>query len=224
MKLTKTKTKTPIIIFLLVVLGLSCSSTLIHLVTEVWWFDTVGFTRVFWTRLTCQVSIWVVTLIVYFLVLWGNYRLAMKAKPASRLRLVVNGSWEVYSRKFIDYSALILIGLVALMAAIASINAWETVLKYLNSSDFASSEPIFNRDIGFYVFRLPFYESLHYWLWGLVISAAIVSILAYGFNGAIASNRRAKTGMSLNQLAKVHLSLISVAIALLVAWGFWLAR
>lgn len=220
-------TKTPIIIiiiFLLIVLGLSFSSTLIHLVTEVWWFDGVGFTQVFWKRLTWQILIGVITFVVYLLFLWGNYRLAMRAKPSSSLRLVVNGSWEVYSRKSINYSALILISLLALIAASSSVASWETVLKYLHPSSFGSNEPIFDKDIGFYVFRLPLYEGIRDWLWGLIVSAAIVSILTYGFNGAIASKPRAKTGISISQSAKVHLSLLSVATALLVAWGFWLAR
>ncbi|MGB5635219.1 MAG: UPF0182 family protein [Waterburya sp.] len=221
MKLTKTPI---IIIFLLIVLGLSFSSTLIHLVTEVWWFDGVGFTQVFWTRLTWQVLIWVITFAVYFSFLWGNYRLAMKSKPASNLRLIINNNWEVTSRWIVNYAALILICFLALMAATSSIEGWETILKYLHSSDFGSSEPIFNQDIGFYVFRLPFYDSIRYWLWGLVVSAAIVSILAYSFSGEIASNPRVRTRISISQSTKVHLSLLSVAIALLVAWGFWLAR
>ena len=212
------------IAFCLIVLGFSLSSTLVHFLTEVWWFDEVGFTQVFWTRLTWQIVVWVVTFVVYFLVLWGNYRLAMRVRASSSLRLVVNGRWEVYSRKFVDFSALILISLLALIAATTSIDAWETVLKYLHASNFATSEPIFNRDIGFYVFRLPLYEGIRYWLWGLTVSATMVSILAYGFNGVIALERRSGTEMSFSQSAKVHLTLLCVAIALLVAWGFWLAR
>lgn len=235
MKLAKTSIA---IAFFLIVLGISLSSNLIHLLTEVWWFEAVDFTQVFWTRLTWQIVIWVITFVVYFLVLWSNYRLAM-TKASSSLRLVVNGNWEVNSRKVINYSAFVLLGLISLMAATASIDAWETVLKYLHASDFSSKEPIFGRDIGFYVFRLPLYEHIRYWLWGLVISSAMVSILTYSFNdamlsasprglanapSAIALDRRTRRGMSLSQSAKVHLSLLSVAIALLVAWGFWLAR
>ena len=225
MKLTKSHPKTYIVIsLLLILLVFSLSGSLAHLLTEVWWFEAVGFTQVFWTRLTWQVLIWVITFAAYLVVLWSNYRWAMKGKPASNLYLVVSNSWEVNSRKVINYSSFVLIAAIALVAASNSINAWETVLKYLHASDFASSEPIFSRDIGFYVFRLPLYRVIYEWLWGLVITAAIVSILAYGFNGALFFNQRIKQGISFSQSAKVHLSLLSVVIALLVAWGFWLAR
>jgi len=45
---------------LIVIFGLSLSKTLVHILTEAWWFDTVGFSEVFWTRLTWQILIWIV--------------------------------------------------------------------------------------------------------------------------------------------------------------------
>ncbi|WP_430382017.1 UPF0182 family protein [Trichormus variabilis] len=42
------------------IFGLSLSKTLVHILTEAWWFDTVGFSEVFWTRLTWQILIWIV--------------------------------------------------------------------------------------------------------------------------------------------------------------------
>ena len=212
------------IYFLLVVFGFSVLITLVHLLTEVWWFDAVGFTQVFWTRLTWQILIWVVTFVVYILFLWGNYWLAMRNQHQNNLRLIVNGSWGVDSRRVVNYAVLILISLIALMAATASIDAWEIVLKYLHASSFGSNEPIFSQDISFYVFQLPLYESISYWLWGLIVLAVIVSVLAYGFNGSLKSDRFTRTGIRISQSARVHLSLLSAALALLVAWSFWLAR
>ena len=139
-----------IIAFLLVILGLSLSSTLVHLLTEIWWFDTVGFTQVFWTRLTWQILLWALTFVVYALFLWGNYWLATRGKPQRNLYLVVNSSWEVDSKKTVNYVALFAIAMVALIAAFSMVSSWETVLKYLHSSSFGSSEPILGQDLGFY--------------------------------------------------------------------------
>lgn len=91
MKLTKIYTKTYIVIpLVLILLALSFSDTLAYLKREVWWFEAVGFTQVFWTRLTWQVLIWIVTFAVYFAVLWSNYRWAMKGKPASNCSLTIS--------------------------------------------------------------------------------------------------------------------------------------
>ncbi len=216
---------------LLVVIGFSVS-TLVHLLTEVWWFDAVGFTQVFWTRLTWQILIWVVTFIVYVLFLGANYRLAMRGKHQSHLPLKIDGTQKVSHRRDVNYAALIMISLVASIAAFSSINSWETILKYLHSVPFKSSDPIFGQDLSFYVFRLPFYESIRSWLWGLILLGAIASVLVYGVNGAFfkssstrfASARLARTGVKISQSARIHLSILAAASALLVAWGFWLAR
>ncbi|MDJ0536734.1 MAG: UPF0182 family protein [Xenococcaceae cyanobacterium MO_207.B15] len=210
--------------FLVAVVGFSVSGTVIHLLTLIWWFDTVGFSQVLWTRLTWQILIWVITLVVYILFLWVNYWLATRGKGKSSLGLIIDDSWDIYSRRAVNYFVVIVVSLVGLMAAFSSVNAWEIVLKYLHSSSFGSSEPIFGQDIGFYVFRLPFYETVYYWLWGLIVSSAITSCFVYGFNGSISSYRLGRRGIRISKYARVHLSLLASAIAFLGAWGFWLAR
>ncbi len=220
MKLSSTCIKLAI---LFVVIAFS-GSILVHLLTEVWWFDAVDFTQVFWTRLTWQILIWVVTFVVYILFLWGNYRLVMRSKPQRHLPLTINGSQQIYIKKTFNYAALIMISLVALIAAFSSMASWETILKYLHAVPFQSSDPIFGKDLSFYVFRLPFYESIRSWLWGLLLLAAISSVIIYVSNGAISSDRFTRTGIRISKLARIHLSFLTSAIALLVAWGFWLAR
>ncbi len=126
MKLSPTCIKLAIF---LVVIGFS-GSILVHLLTEVWWFDALGFTQVFWTRLTWQILIWTVTFVVYFLFLWANYRLAMRGKHQSNLPLMINGSHKVDHRTDVHYAALIMISLVALIAAFSSMPSWETIMNY----------------------------------------------------------------------------------------------
>ncbi len=63
---------------LIIILGFAIVKPLIHLLTEVWWFDAVGAAEVFWTRLTWQVLLWGSTFVVYFLFLWVNYRVARR--------------------------------------------------------------------------------------------------------------------------------------------------
>ena len=101
MKLSPTCIKLAIF---LVVIGFS-GSILVHLLTEVWWFDAVGFTQVFWTRLTWQILIWVVTFIVYVLFLGANYRLAMRGKHQSHLPLKIDGTQKVSHRRDVNYAA-----------------------------------------------------------------------------------------------------------------------
>ncbi len=126
-------------IILIVIIGLSLSKTLVHILTEAWWFDTVGFSEVFWTKLTWQILIWVVTFVFYTLFLWRNYQIAMHQTRHSSFRLFEDSTLvEDYADKFANFLALALILLIGFGAASASTPMWETILKYLHPTNFGA--------------------------------------------------------------------------------------
>ena len=219
------------ILILIVILGLPLSKTLTHLLTEAWWFDAVGFSEVFWTRLTWQTLIWVGTFAFYALFLWGNYRLAMHLVSVDVERLILRSrslrfpagsGLEAYAKTLPNYIALVLIFLIALSAATESVSTWETILKYLNSSEFGIRDPIYQQNIGFYFFQLPLYEGIRNWLLALLLLALIASTLVYGLKGKIALRygwKRILVGKP-----QIHVSLLLAAIAFVFALSFWLQR
>lgn len=211
-------------------IALLLSKFLVHILTESWWFDALGFSEVFWTRLTWQILVWVFTFFVYFLFLWGNYRIARPQHHIGRGRLVLVdrrvGSDEsgltFYARKIANYAAFGLILFLAVSAASISSSYWETILKFLYATNFGSSDPIFQQDIGFYVFSMPLYEVIRNWLGALFGCGAIASALVYGFDGRIPpqwSWQNVLTGR-----AKLHLSLLLATIAAIFSFDFWLQR
>jgi len=233
-----TSHRSSIVIPLLVIaaLILFSSSTLVHLVTEAWWFEAVGFAGVFWTLLTWRSLIWLGTFIVFGVFLWVNYRLAMRLTPSNghvqllrgrslryrSLRWLDSSNLETYGKNLPNYIALVVIFLMSLLTAGASVASWETILKYLNATDFGSVDPIYQRDIGFYIFQLPFYEGLRDWLLALLVCALVVSIPVYVLKGSINTGRNWQNLISGS--AKTHLGLLLAAIAVLTAVGFWLNR
>ncbi|OYD95727.1 hypothetical protein CDG76_12405 [Nostoc sp. 'Peltigera membranacea cyanobiont' 210A] len=56
---------------------------------------------------------------------------------------------------------------------------WPKVLQYLHPTLFNSTEPLFGRDISFYVFSLPFWELLELWLMGLCLYGFVAVTLTY---------------------------------------------
>jgi hypothetical protein len=211
-----------IAIVLLLAFGLPLSTKLVHLLAESWWFESVGFSQVFWTRLTWQILIWAIAFVGYSLFVWGNYWLAMEGTRHREFSFLANSELELYSKPVANYVVLGAIALAALIAAASSIPAWTTVLKYLHSTEFGSRDPIFRQDIGFYIFRLPLYEGIYNWLLGILALALGVSCLVYSLKGAIVLDRYRRPRLSAR--AKIHLSVLLGAIALLVAWKFWLDR
>jgi len=220
-------------IFAVILFGFILSQFLVHLLTDVWWFEAVGFIDVFWTRIIWQIGVWVVTFIAFGLFLYANYRAAMNFTEGHAFQALTQRGWGRYASA-IPRLAIAFLILFSFIAAGQSVSAWETILKFLNATEFGSVDPIFQHDLGFYLFRLPFYEGLQSWLLSLCWWGLIVALGIYGLKGMMSSDHP-RSGSGHNRLSrqlqhrltgkvKVHLSLLLAAIAVLVAIGFWLSR
>ena len=224
-----------------VIVGLTLISTLVHLLTESWWFDAVGLADVFWTRISWQVGIWVATFAIFSLFLWFNYWLASRLTSDRSYQFLMGSELEPYTKTISKLTALVLIFIVAVSAAGASARFWETSLKFLNATDFNRTDPIYDKDIAFYLFRLPFYEGLQSWLFTLLLTGLITAIAVYLLKGVIQLNFVAPklrgtslTGQKLRLerqwqnyfqgKQKTHIILLLAAIAIMVAVDFWLKR
>jgi len=223
-------------ILILTTLILVSSSTVVHLITEAWWFEAVGFAQVFWSRLIWRSLVWLGTFVVFALFLWANYRLAMQLAPKTGGQFVIKQRYlrsnslrfldlrdlDAYTKSLPNYIALVAILLISLIAASNSMGTWETILKYFNAKDFGSVDPIFKQDIGFYIFQLPFYEGIRDWLLALLMGAVVVSVTVYLLKGSI--NTTGSFSHLISGKAKTHLSILLAAITVLVAISLWLGR
>ncbi|NES24224.1 MAG: UPF0182 family protein, partial [Symploca sp. SIO3E6] len=223
-------------IFIVIALILFSSGTVVHLITESWWFEAVGFAEVFWTRLIWRSLVWLGTFVVFALFLWGNYRLAMQLAPNTGEQFVIKDRYlksrslrfleikdlAAYAKSLPNYIALVVILFASLIAANQSMGSWETILKYFSAQDFGSVDPIFGQDIGFYIFQLPFYEGVRDWLLTLLLGAVVVSLVVYALKGSIKTTGNFSRFIS--GKAKTHLSILLAAIILFLALSFWLER
>lgn len=204
-------------------LGFISASSLVHVLTESWWFEAVGFSQVFWTRLTWQVGLWFGLLGLCLVVLLGNYFWAMHLTRHRIFRVLVeSGRWNPRSEALPNVVAIALALFLSFTAATTSGSAWETVLQYLNPSSFAIQDPIYQQDVGFYLFRLPLYQWLQQVVLSLGLWSLVLAVAVYSLKGELSIGRgwqHLVTGG-----AKIHLSLLLAAIALAVAAGFWLER
>jgi uncharacterized protein len=209
-------------VILLIILGFAIVKPLVHLLTEVWWFDAVGVAEVFWTRLTWQVLLWGSTFVLYFLFLWVNYRVARRASQHQVSHRFENFELTDGHPLLSDGFAAIGCGVSAWIAASITATGWETVLKFLHRTTFDSRDPIFQHDLSFYVFQLPLYEGIHQWLLGLLLLGLALSGVIYSLNAPSLLGWDWRSPFVSG--AKTHLSILLSGLALLFAWGFWLDR
>lgn len=98
---------------------------------------------------------------------------------------------------------------------------WARVWQYLKPTSFNSTDPVFNRDLSFYIFTLPMGELLEFWLIGLCLYALVAVTLTYLLSEDSLSQGSFR-GFSQKQLR--HLQGLGGCLMLVVALGYWLSR
>lgn len=98
---------------------------------------------------------------------------------------------------------------------------WTKILQYFNSTPFLRIDPQFGRDISFYVFELPFWKLLNFWLGGLFIYGFVAVSLTYLLSAKSLSQGEFP-GFSRHQLR--HLYLLGGLTISIVGLRHWLNR
>ncbi|MDJ0595510.1 MAG: UPF0182 family protein [Pleurocapsa sp. MO_226.B13] len=225
------KQKVIVILLFSAIALLTLVSEGVRLLTESWWFEAVGFEAVFWQRITWQVAIWVGTFAVFVGFLGFNYWLALRLTGDRAFRFLESSEFEPYTDKIANYIAYLLIFLVSLSVANLGAADWEVSLKFFNATQFQIVDPIYQQDLGFYLFRLPLLDNLENWFLTLLIAGLILAVLVYIFKGILLFDWKWKSLLIepkwqklLTRPIKTHLSLLLAAIALDIAVDFWLER
>jgi len=201
-----------------------CSRQLTHLLTEFWWYDAAGQPEVLQTVLLWQLAIWVAAFGVYTGFLGLNYLWADRNASTRVFRIAASADREwVFSRQQLPPRAVpTVITIVAALAATSSTPAWLRVAEFWHGETFGRVDPIFEKDLGFFVFQLPFYEGLLSWLLVLVLLTLLLVALFYGLCGEI--DLRRGWQQFIYGGTKTHIGLLASLAIALVAISFWLAR
>lgn len=201
---------------------------LVSVFTGVWtdrlWFDSVDYSSVFTTMLSTRVVMFLVFGLVMGAVVGANLFLAYRFRPVFRPASLEQANLDRYREVVEPLRKWLLIGVSVLFAVFAGASAagqWRDFLLWRNSTPFGSTDPYFGRDIGFYVFELPW---LHY-LVGFAMAATVISIITaavvhYLFGGIRLQARRDR----LSGAAQVQLSVLLGLFLLFKAADYWLDR
>lgn len=186
------------------------------LLTDGWWFSALGFSSLFQRVLGMQLGAAAVAFLVAAAVVGGSARLAAGSRRAPRV--APRDGFEPM-RAATSLVTLVIAGASALFAA----RSWPLVAQALYGGSFATREPVFGHDIGFYVFDLPLIVRVVQWLFGLVVAATVVSAAHYVGSGTVRvqlvqqDGQLVATGVILPREVKRHAA--SLAAALLVLYG-----
>jgi uncharacterized protein len=74
---------------------------------------------------------------------------------------------------------------IGLLVAIGESDKWDLVLRQIYQVPYGESDPLYNKDIGFYLFSLPFYVALKNWALLILFLCALMAGTVYFLHGQI---------------------------------------
>jgi uncharacterized membrane protein (UPF0182 family) len=98
---------------------------------------------------------------------------------------------------------------------------WDRVLQYFHATSFGRTDPLFNQDIGFYIFKLPIWKLGEFWLLGLFVFASAAVTLIYVRCAHSLSEGRF---LGFSHLQRLHLNVLGGLLMLVIALYYWLQR
>jgi hypothetical protein len=211
---------------LLVVLLLSLRG-LASFYTDYLWFDSLGQGDTWGALLGAKVVPAIVFTAFFFGLLMANLviadRLAPKVPhagaPTPEDEMVVR-----YRDVTARYTGRIRVGVALFFALVAGIGVssqWQQWILFNNRVDFGREDPQFHRDIGFYVFQLPFIKFIIDWLFAGLVIVLLVTAVAHYLNGGI---RFQSPLQRVTPQVKAHLSVILAVMALVKTAEYYFAR
>ena len=145
-------------------------------ITDWMWFKDLGYTSVFWKRLLTQLELGVPVFVVvtllarfYLRTLKNGYFKKIESHEIPNLKRINSTSWILS----------IIFGLG--IGMYTSTGTWLTFLKSKYSSEFGLKDPLFNLDIGFYIFNLDWLDKVNEIVLVSVIGLVVVTVVYYMF-------------------------------------------
>ena len=192
-------------------------------VSDLWWFEERGYRDVFLTVLLTRYGIGATFTAALAIFIAVNLSIARRTRPfiipttpqqaqVQRVRDAVDPylPWVIAAVSF----------LFALTSGAAVGAQWRTFLLFLNGEGVGIVDPLFDRDLGFWLFELPFWALIQSWLFTSLVLTIMLTAGAHYVLGAI----RPESPEKVTPPAKLHLTVL-VALALGIrAWGYWLDR
>ncbi|MEJ5186769.1 MAG: UPF0182 family protein [Candidatus Geothermincolales bacterium] len=192
--------------------------------TDLLWYREVGQASIFWKRIWAQVLLFLVSGAVFFAILYSNLWLARRLTPRYERPLVSLSPLEESVARFreragrwLDRGILVFSIVVSLLAGWNTAAHWEKLLVFLNAVQAGKSDPVFGKDLGFYLFRYPFHVYLASWIFSAFLLSLVLSAVAHFLYGAISFSEK---GRRFASHVKAHLSALAAALLIIQAWRF----
>jgi uncharacterized membrane protein (UPF0182 family) len=192
--------------------------------TDFLWYDSVGQGDTWRALLSAKVVPALVFTVVFFVIMLANLMIADRLAPKYRSMGPEDELVERYQNFVSDYQGRIRVGVAVFFALIAGVGVasqWREWVLFTHRVDFGVKDPQFSKDVGFYVFQLPFLRFIADWLFAGLVIVLLVTAVAHYLNGGI---RFQSPFQRVTPQVKAHLSVILAVMALVKTAQYYLER
>lgn len=189
------------------------------------WLGNLDYSPTFWKIKGTQLFLFIGAFLLALLYLLPNFKVLIKNTPPLYINFS-NTPFEQFGQRYIQpkqfkvFSRLIA-GIFSLFFAGSYFFNWDSWFRFMHPQKFGETDPIFNWDIGFYIFQLPFLQTLQSSLISLVFFTTALLVLLYAAKGSIVLNKSIfRTEQSSHVIRHICINL--GIWSLLLAFGYFL--
>ena len=191
-------------------------------ITDYMWFREVGYEKIYVTEILAKFLLFIAGALVAYYFITLNARFATKGVSKAPVLWRVSPELPPVDVARSIGRAVVPIGILfALIFGTSAVSNWMEVLQVSNRSQFSAIDPIFGREIGYYVFVLPATAALLGFIRSLVILTLIISLVFHLLRGRVTFPPQR---VGLEPPADKHIAALLVAFLLLTALQIWLVR
>jgi uncharacterized membrane protein (UPF0182 family) len=177
--------KRGIIAIVVVIILLYLGGLFMNYYSDWLWFKNMGYSSVFDTMILSQVVSFFAFFAIFVLFAAVHVQLAYKRGALSRQNRIFREDdpraliLPLYQGKRVFWFWTIVILFFGIVMGSSASGHWNDFLQFLHPTAFGISEPIFGKDAGFYIFKLPVFQFLVGWYLFMVVLTFILVFFSY---------------------------------------------
>jgi uncharacterized protein len=223
-----------IIALVLIAIGLILLGLTGDFLVDWLWFSSTGYVEVFWTTIFAKANVFFAVFVATAIILRVNGSFASRFARRPSTPRQADFEWTPagtatrpdlleFLRHRLPWPLVPAGGaaLLAMLVATGEVDNWGVLLRFLHQVAYGANDPLYDKDIGFYLFSLPAYVVVKNWMLLTLFLSALFAGAIYWVHGDIEYNVQ---GRSMSPAAIAHGSVLLGFFFTVTAWSYFLDR
>ena len=193
-------------------------SLLRSIYTDWLWYGELGFRSVFIKVLVTRIVLFVLGGVIFGVLAGISLYFANRVSQGTE-QIPLPQATSDFLRRFIKWGAVAAAAVLSAIFGALVAGEWQVFLRFESAVSFGATEPVYNKDVSFYVFSLPLYDFIQGWFLGAAIVILLATLALYFVNFSMRG-----VGILITPGVRVQVSIIAAAIMLILGLGHWLDR